>query len=439
MHHHCQQKINMNAIVISIVCILMSIQANAQDVMAQADQSVVRVVAKDRAGYELGSGFVVAKDIVATNYHVIENNLGVVVLKKNPSGSDIKPVKASVLWRSVDLDLALLEVPGLELPVITVRQSMPAKGNSVTTMGYPGAADEALNDLSKVSLVESTFTQGIIGRMIEASWSANADKQMIIQHSASVNSGNSGGPLLDNCGRVIGVNTAKALGIVQGDNRSGMTVNQSDGIFYASHISSLIEAMKQQGVPFKVTSEECATQTTAINPKLEVNIGSPKKSDNTKLIGLAAAAVLLAGGALFFSLRKVPVVRESYTQFRRRSGAPVVDQTKLSAAKNFRCTFVGQDSSGNPVNLNFSEKALRQGLVLGRDPNESDTQINDNSVSRRHAKLQYDSGLLKIRDLGSTNGTWVNGVRLGPESTALKVGQSFHLGKVSLRVEGELS
>ena len=429
----------MNAIVISIVCILMSIQANAQDVMAQADQSVVRVVAKDRAGYELGSGFVVAKDIVATNYHVIENNLGVVVLKKNPSGSDIKPVKASVLWRSVDLDLALLEVPGLELPVITVRQSMPAKGSSVTTMGYPGAADEALNDLSKVSLVESTFTQGIIGRMIEASWSANADKQMIIQHSASVNSGNSGGPLLDNCGRVIGVNTAKALGIVQGDNRSGMTVNQSDGIFYASHISSLIEAMKQQGVPFKVTSEECATQTTAINPKLEVNIGSPKKSDNTKLIGLAAAAVLLAGGALFFSLRKVPVVRESYTQFRRRSGAPVVDQTKLSVAKNFRCTFVGQDSSGNPVNLNFSEKALRQGLVLGRDPNESDTQINDNSVSRRHAKLQYDSGLLKIRDLGSTNGTWVNGVRLGPESTALKVGQSFHLGKVSLRVEGELS
>ncbi len=429
----------MNVIVISILCLLLSVHANAQDVMAQADQSVVRVVAKDRNGYELGSGFVVAKDIVATNYHVIENNLGVVVLKKNPNGSDINPIKASVLWRSVDLDLALLEVPGLDLPVITVRQSIPSKGSSVTTMGYPGAADEALRDISQASLVESTFTQGIIGRMIEASWSANADKQMIIQHSASVNSGNSGGPLLDNCGRVVGVNTAKALGIVQGDNRSGMTVNQSDGIFYASHISSLIDAMKQQGVPYKVTSEECATQTTAINPKLEVNIGSTKKSDNTKLIGLAAAAVLLAGGALFFSLRKVSVVRESYTQFRRRSGSPVDHQTKLSATKNFRCALVGQDSSGHPVHLNFSEKALRQGLVLGRDPNESDAQVNDNSISRRHAKLQYDLGVLKVRDLGSTNGTWVNGVRLGPESATLRVGQSFNLGKVSLRVEGELS
>jgi pSer/pThr/pTyr-binding forkhead associated (FHA) protein len=107
--------------------------------------------------------------------------------------------------------------------------------------------------------------------------------------------------------------------------------------------------------------------------------------------------------------------------------------------KNFRCALVGQDSSGNPVHLNFSEKALRQGLVLGRDPNESDAQVNDNSISRRHAKLQFDSGVLKVRDLGSTNGTWINGVRLGPESATLRVGQSFNLGKVSLRVEGELS
>ncbi len=421
-----------------LLCVLfLSAEIQAQDVMAQADQSVVRVVAKDRDGYELGSGFVVAKDIVATNYHVIENQRGIIILKKNSNGTGIKPHKATILWQSKDYDLALLEVPGLELPVISVRQTMPAKGSSVTTMGYPGVADEALKDIAQTSLVESTFTQGIIGRFIEGSWAANANKQMIIQHSASVNSGNSGGPLLDPCGSVIGVNTAKALGIVQGDNFSGMTVNQSDGIFYASHIATLINAMKQQGVPFKVSTDECSTKVSSVNPKVEVNVASPKKSDNAKLVGLAAAAVLLAAGAFYFSLRKSTSQRESYPNHLGRAGNFAGDQTQVVATKNFRCSLIGQDSSGNPIKLNFSEKALRQGVIIGRDQQECDTQIDDHSVSRRHAKLQFESGQLKIRDLQSTNGTWINGKRLGPESASLRMGQDIQLGKVRLRVEGE--
>ena len=421
-----------------LLCVLfLSTEIQAQDVMAQADQSVVRVVAKDRDGYELGSGFVVAKDIVATNYHVIENQRGIIILKKNSNGTGIKPHKATILWQSKDYDLALLEVPGLELPVISVRQTMPAKGSSVTTMGYPGVADEALKDISQTSLVESTFTQGIIGRFIEGSWAANANKQMIIQHSASVNSGNSGGPLLDPCGNVIGVNTAKALGIVLGNNSSGMTVNQSDGIFYASHIATLINAMKQEGVPYKISSDDCSTKVSANNPKVEANVTSPKKSDNSKLIGLAAGAVLLAAGALYFSLRKSTVQRESYPHLPRRAGSVAGDQTQVVATKNFRCSLVGQDSAGNPIKLSFSEKSLRLGVLIGRDPQECDTQIDDHSVSRRHAKLQYESGQLKIRDLQSTNGTWVNGKRLGPESASLHIGQDIQLGKVRLRIEGE--
>jgi len=433
-----RQKINMMLkILITFFIALLSSQLSAQDILSQADQSVVRVVAKDGKGYDLGSGFVVAKDIVATNFHVIEHNQGIVVLKKNQSGKDIKSVKATVLWRSAEYDLALLEAPGLDLPVITVRESLPNKGSPVTTVGYPGAADEAL-DIAQIALVESTFTQGIIGRFIEASWSVNGQKLQIIQHSASVNSGNSGGPLLDNCGRVVGVNTAKALGIVQGTNATGLTVNQSDGIFYASHVSSLIRAMKEQGVPFKMTKEECSVQQPTINPKLEINVGTTKKADNSKLIALASAAILLAMGALFFSLSKSKTVRETYTQFQRRSrpgAAEASAYTKVS--KSFRCALVGQDSNGNPVKLSFSEKALQSGVILGRDSLQSDVLVDDPSVSRRHAKLQYDSGRLLIRDMESTNGTWVNSKRLGPESATLSAGQSVNLGKVNLRVEGD--
>ena len=104
-----RQKINMMLkILITFFIALFGSQLSAQDILSQADQSVVRVVAKDGKGYDLGSGFVVAKDIVATNFHVIEQNQGIVVLKKNQSGKDIKSVKATVLWRSAEYDLALL-------------------------------------------------------------------------------------------------------------------------------------------------------------------------------------------------------------------------------------------------------------------------------------------------------------------------------------------
>lgn len=123
------------------------------------------------------------------------------------------------------------------------------------------------------------------------------------------------------------------------------------------------------------------------------------------------------------------------TIFGSSSDPPEVDKLIPSAAKSIHFTFAGINSDGNPVSLNISENSLQRGLVLGRDPNVSDAQINDKSVSRRHAKLQYDSGVLKIRDLGSTNGTWVNDVRLGTESAILRAGQSFNLGQVSLQIK----
>jgi predicted component of type VI protein secretion system len=72
-------------------------------------------------------------------------------------------------------------------------------------------------------------------------------------------------------------------------------------------------------------------------------------------------------------------------------------------------------------------------LVVGRV--EADVSIDDEEVSRRHALVRPAGGGIEILDLGSRNGTWVNGVRIAG-ATPLAHGDGVRLGRTSLRVEG---
>ncbi len=68
-----------------------------------------------------------------------------------------------------------------------------------------------------------------------------------------------------------------------------------------------------------------------------------------------------------------------------------------------------------------------QSLIIGRDP-MSDITINDPEISRQHARLSRTDDGFQIEDLGSTNGTFVNGQRLGSEPFALQPGQAINMG-----------
>jgi RND superfamily putative drug exporter len=70
-------------------------------------------------------------------------------------------------------------------------------------------------------------------------------------------------------------------------------------------------------------------------------------------------------------------------------------------------------------------------VVLGRG--EVDVVIDDSELSRRHAVLRRVDGRLEVEDLGSLNGTWVNGARIA-EPTRLEPGDSVRLGKTNLEV-----
>mgnify|MGYP001168848861 CR=1 FL=1 len=71
--------------------------------------------------------------------------------------------------------------------------------------------------------------------------------------------------------------------------------------------------------------------------------------------------------------------------------------------------------------------------VIGRS-SEADVALSDPEVSRRHAALQAAGGILYLTDLGSRNGTFLNGKKLGGEGIEVKIGDHIDVGNTRLEV-----
>lgn len=145
-----------------------------------------------------GSGFVVSTDgIIATNAHVIENADRIEVNLNNEFGT--KTYSASVLLKDVSNDVALLKIDDVEfkgfnsLP-FSILQTTDI-GEDVFTIGYP--LNSLMGDNYKV-------TNGII-----SSNSGLRDDVRFIQITTPIQPGNSGGPLFNQDGNVVGLTTAK--------------------------------------------------------------------------------------------------------------------------------------------------------------------------------------------------------------------------------------
>jgi S1-C subfamily serine protease len=147
----------------------------------------------------LGSGFVIDKaGHIVTNYHVVENARSVDV-----SFSNNESMKAKIVGADASTDIAVLQVDthARALTPLALGNSDAVRvGDSVVAIGNPFGYDR-------------TVTAGIVSalqRVIRAPNSYSIDH--VIQTDAALNKGNSGGPLLDARGNVIGVNSQIAAG-----------------------------------------------------------------------------------------------------------------------------------------------------------------------------------------------------------------------------------
>jgi S1-C subfamily serine protease len=169
-------------------------------VVERAGGAVVSLEVKQRGPGGAGSGFVVTPDgYILTNSHVVSSAREILV--RTPAGEE---GKAQLVGDDPATDLALIRAEGSVLkgaaPVVPY---LPIDGAVTPKVGQLAVA------IGNPLGFESTVSTGVVsalGRSLRGRGNRLIDG--VIQHTAPLNPGNSGGPLLDTSGRVLGVNTA---------------------------------------------------------------------------------------------------------------------------------------------------------------------------------------------------------------------------------------
>lgn len=224
-------------------------KSKAKDINIKADDSMESVVVKksidsvvgintisqvtqrsffgQQQGYVegIGSGSIVTEDgYIVTNSHVVSNGD---VTQINVLFSNGETADAELVWNDASLDLAIIKVDKKNLPAIELGDSDEVGiGDRTVAIGNPLGFE-----------LQSTVTSGIIsGLNRSVKFNTGVTMDGLMQTDAAINSGNSGGALLNSRGELIGINTAKA--------------GNSDGIGFAIPINTVkpvIEKVRKTG------------------------------------------------------------------------------------------------------------------------------------------------------------------------------------------------
>ena len=165
-----------------------------REIYIKCSPSVVSITSESRSGSSSGSGVIFSEDgYVVTNYHVIESGESYTVLL-----ADDRSQPARLVGSDPTSDLAVLQVNATDLT--------PAEFGDSDDV-YVGDGVVAIGDPLGVEF-RGTMTNGIVSA-INRNVNVNGRTMNLIQTNAALNSGNSGGPLINSCGQVIGINTTK--------------------------------------------------------------------------------------------------------------------------------------------------------------------------------------------------------------------------------------
>ena len=357
---------------------------------------LIRTGAPDEDGvmnYWRGTGFFVGEEgqdpeYIVTNCHVVEE---FILAGKALGGGTLHVLfdqndeaEAYLVDYDAEKDVAVLKLEEPTDKRIPLQMREPADGmlgTEVYAVGYPLAADLTVQAVNSFSPDDATVTTGSISRLLTESGTG----RRLIQTDTAMSGGNSGGPLIDGDGAVLGINTAAS--------------NLDQNLFYAVSIGEILPMLDRNNITYSLYEG-----------------GS---SGNIMLyagIGAAVVVVIVVLAVVLGRKKKAPA-----------AGAKA--EEKSAASPVLRS--LSPQHGGMVVQLHH-----QQPVQIGRDSATCRLVYQDGTpgVSSRHCQVYYDErdGVFVVTDLNSTYGTFLaGGQRLQPNTPAkLAPKSSFYLGEV---------
>lgn len=394
-----------------------------------------------------GTGFFVGEDgqdpmYLITNHHVIEPFLesgeGELVQAETTEGVLTGRSKIRVYYDSDDYeeaypvaydeikDLAVLKLGAATskrtpLPLCSPTDNMV--GSTIYAVGYPGLAENIFADATTTwGPSDVSVTSGSISRLLTTSGTG----QMRLQIDCVIRHGNSGGPLVNENGQVLGI----AVSSVSDEEDSSM--------YYGVNIDEVIPYLKQYDVPY-VLQEAGATQSSSETSLAEGTAPAgdtivvpesteedPKESSGGVpaavwvVIGVAVAAV--AGVVIFLLLQKGKKT-PAQVQPVQPAPAPAPAPQKVPVLRS-----LAQQHNGVRIPIQGRQ------ILIGTSQGECQVVFRPGTpgVSRRHCSISWDAatGDFILTDLGSSFGTFLENRQKLAQGvpTRLRPGDRFYLG-----------
>ena len=360
---------------------------------------------KGNMNYWRGTGFFVGEsgkdpEYIITNCHVVEE---FILTGKALGGGELHVMydqkdqeEAYLVDYDSEKDLAILKLAN----PTEKRSSLPLHkpeekllGTEVYAVGYPLAADLTIQSVTSFDKNDATVTTGSVSRFLTESGTG----RQLIQTDTAMSGGNSGGPLTDGSGGVLGVNTA------------GSNLEQS--LFYAVNIEEVIPMLDRNNIPYTLA-------------------GSKGLNTSTMMIGVCSAAVLVVVIAVVVALKKkktnVPAAAASQKSNSQQNPSPA--QPTRNAVTPFIRSMAPQHG-GMVVQFHH------QPIQIGRDTAVCRLAFEDGTpgVSSHHCQILFDeqNQCFVVTDLNSSYGTFTAaGQRIAPNTPVnLPPKSSIYLGE----------
>ncbi|MBF0566267.1 MAG: trypsin-like peptidase domain-containing protein [Nitrospirae bacterium] len=381
---------------------------------------------KKEVVFQSGTGFVISSDgYILTCKHVIEVPKTIKVpetnISINPSGSIIRVLvkkgdatndyRAQLVQTSEIKDVAIIKINAQNLQTIEFGDSSKIKNlQKVLVMGYP---------LSTVLGVKNmTLTTGAIAAIRERGI------EKLIQITASVNPGNSGGPLIDENG--------KAIGIIEAKIKEAENINFAVPINEAKALAESVGIKTKYSEPDDKTATQRDTQHDTQHDKEHDTKQDKEKTpgfiNSTLFMGILAVFVIGSGAlslAMYLRQRKARVVESGRTtaiasRSKTLYSKPPIDDRTYGQSS----LLINEDN--RPVRV---YSISNTDTDIGRNPS-CDVILDEQIVSGIHASVKARNKGFYLYNMSKTNKTYLNGKEV--TNIRLEDGDKIKIGNTIL-------